>query len=96
VSKGIKVNHAGNLLDASLIESDPLTDLAVMRISSENLRPAESTNNGTYTGEVVLSVGRSRLGDISASYGIIARTGDPWRTWRGGQMGRLIRPDIQL
>ena len=94
--EGIKVNHAGNLLDASLIDGDPATDLAVLRISSEILRPAESTNHGTYTGEVVLSVGRSRLGDISASCGIIARTGDAWRTWRGGQIDRLIRPDIQL
>ncbi|MGA7318576.1 MAG: trypsin-like peptidase domain-containing protein [Silvibacterium sp.] len=94
--EGIKVNHAGNLLDASLIDGDPATDLAVLRISMENLRPVESTNNGTYTGEVILSVGRSRLGDISASYGIVARTGDAWRTWRGGQIDRLIRPDIQL
>ena len=92
----IKVNHAGNLLDASLIGGDPATDLAVLRISSENLRPIESTSNSTYTGEVVLSVGRSRLGDTSVSYGIIARTGDAWRTWRGGQIDRLIRPDIQL
>jgi S1-C subfamily serine protease len=44
----------------------------------------------------VLSVGRSRLGDISASCGIIARTGSAWRTWRGGEIDRLIRPDIRL
>jgi S1-C subfamily serine protease len=94
--KGVKVNHSGDLLDASLIDSDPRTDLAVLRLSSENLRPIESTTNDTYAGEVVLSVGRSRLGDISASCGIIARTGDPWRTWHGGQIDRLIRPDIQL
>ena len=36
------------------------------------------------------------MGDISASYGIIARTGSAWRTWRGGEIDRLIRPDIQL
>jgi S1-C subfamily serine protease len=94
--EGVKVNHHGDLLDASLIDGDPATDLAVLRISSENLRPVKSANNGARTGEVVLSVGRSRLGDISASYGIIARTGDAWRTWRGGQIDRLIRPDIQL
>jgi S1-C subfamily serine protease len=36
------------------------------------------------------------LGDISASSGIIARTGSAWQTWRGGAIDRLIRPDIQL
>ena len=93
--EGIKLNHAGDSLDASLIDGDPATDLAVLRISSKNLRPVKSTSN-TYAGEVVLSVGRSSLGDISASCGIISRTGDAWRTWRGGHIDRLIRPDVQL
>jgi S1-C subfamily serine protease len=84
------------MLSASLIDGDPATDLAVLRISSEELRPVKSTSNNTCAGEVVLSVGRSRLGDISASCGIIARTGDAWGTWRGGRIDRLIRPDIQL
>ena len=48
------------------------------------------------SGELVLAVGRSSLGDISASAGIVARLGSAWRTWRGGQMDRLIRPDLQL
>jgi S1-C subfamily serine protease len=41
-------------------------------------------------------VGRSSLGDISASAGIVARLGSGWRTWRGGLMDSLIRPDLQL
>jgi S1-C subfamily serine protease len=61
------------------------------------LTPAPSANDlVTRAGEVVLSVGRSRLGDISASCGIIARTGSAWRTWRGGEIDSLIRPDIRL
>jgi len=47
-------------------------------------------------GEIVLSIGRSRLGDISASCGIMARTGSAWRSWRGGSIDQLIRPDIRL
>jgi S1-C subfamily serine protease len=94
--EGIKVFHTGEPINASLVDGDPATDLAVLRILSEDLKPVESTNNGTFAGEVVLSVGRSRLGDISASCGVIARTGNAWRTWRGGQIDRLIRPDIQL
>jgi S1-C subfamily serine protease len=92
----VQVNHAGELLNANLVDGDPGTDLAVLRVSSEQLKPVKSTSNDIATGELVLSVGRSRLGDISASCGIIARTGAAWRTWRGGQIDRLIRPDIQL
>ena len=94
--EGIKVNYAGGLLSANLIGNDPATDLAVLRISSDNLMPVKATNNDAHAGEVVLSVGRSRLGDISASCGIIARTGNAWLTSRGGKIDRLIRPDVQL
>lgn len=94
--EGIRVHHAGELLSANLIGGDPATDLAVLRVSSNQLTPVDSTNGPAYAGEVVLSVGRSRLGDISASCGIIARTGDAWRTWRGGRIDRLIRPDVEL
>jgi S1-C subfamily serine protease len=80
-----------------LIGSDTTTDLAVVGFDSDKLTPAPSANDlVTRTGEVVLSVGRSRLGDISASCGIIARTGGAWQTWRGGAIDRLIRPDIKL
>lgn len=44
----------------------------------------------------MLAVGRSSLGDLAASAGIIARLGSAWRTWRGGHLDRLIRPDITL
>jgi S1-C subfamily serine protease len=88
---------AGESLSAHLIGSDATTDLAVLGIDSDKLTPAPSANDlVTRAGEVVLSVGRSRLGDISASCGIIARTGSAWRTWRGGEIDRLIRPDIRL
>jgi S1-C subfamily serine protease len=88
---------AGESLSARLIGSDATTDLVVLGADSDKLTPAPNANDPvTRTGEVVLSVGRSRLGDISASCGIIARTGSAWRTWRGGEIDRLIRPDIRL
>jgi S1-C subfamily serine protease len=87
----------GESLSARWIGSDATTDLGVLGIDSDKLRPISSASDPVArTGEVVLSVGRSRLGDISASCGIIARTGSAWRTWRGGEIDRLIRPDIQL
>jgi len=95
--EGIKIVYAGEPLGARFIASDATTDLAVLGIEADSLTPAQSGNSVvTRAGEVVLSVGRSRLGDISASCGIIARTGSAWRTWRGGAIDQLIRPDIRL
>jgi S1-C subfamily serine protease len=95
--ENIKIILAGESLSARLLGSDAATDLAVLGFDSDALIPVSSANNIVIRpGEVVLSVGRSRLGDISASCGIIARTGSAWQTWRGGAIDRLIRPDIQL
>src|SRR5258707_9005054 len=84
----IKVARGGEPFNASVAGTDAGTDLAVLRLESNSLKPAETSDlESTRVGELVLSVGRSVLGDISASSGIIARLGSPWRTWRGG--GRL-------
>jgi len=93
----VKVTHRGEPFDGSVAGTDAGTDLAVLRVESDSLKPAETSGfESARVGEVVLSVGRSMLGDISASSGIIARLGSPWRTWRGGQIDCLIRPDVRL
>ena len=95
--ENIKIFLAGESLSARLIGKDATTDLAVLGIDSDRLTPVRSANDVVpRAGEVVLSIGRSRLGDISASCGIIARTGGAWRSWRGGAIDGLIRPDIRL
>jgi S1-C subfamily serine protease len=85
----------GDPVPATLVGADAGTDLAVLRVDKSVGKPGEAVSTGR-VGELVLAVGRSSLGDISASAGIIARLGSGWRTWRGGQMDRLIRPDLQL
>jgi S1-C subfamily serine protease len=93
----VKVAHRGEPLNASVAGADAGTDLAVLRVESNSLKPADTSGlESTRVGEFVLSVGRSMMGDISASSGIIARLGSPWRTWRGGQIDRLIRADVRL
>jgi S1-C subfamily serine protease len=96
-SDSLQVAHRGEPVPATLAGADAGTDLAVLRIESGATKPANTRNaQSVRVGEVVLAVGRSSLGDISASAGIVARLGDAWRTWRGGQVDRLIRPDLQL
>jgi serine protease Do len=93
----LQVAHRGEPFAATLAGADAGTDLAVLRIDPGATKPATTTNaQSVRVGELVLAVGRSSLGDLSASTGIVARLGSGWRTWRGGQMDRLIRPDLQL
>jgi S1-C subfamily serine protease len=62
----LQVAHQGEPVHAALAGSDAGTDLAVLRV--ETGAPAQ-TGGATpaRVGELVLSVGRSALGDISAS-----------------------------
>ncbi|MGB6686800.1 MAG: trypsin-like peptidase domain-containing protein [Terracidiphilus sp.] len=93
----VKVIHGEEPVSAQLIGRDAGTDLAVIRVPSEELKPVDKlAERDVRAGEIVLSVGRSRLGDISASCGIVARIGSAWQTWHGGKIDRLIRPDIRL
>lgn len=83
---------------ARFLGRDAGTDLAVLRLEkdvSANTAPL-SDGTGLHVGQLVLSVGRSRLNDFAASAGIIARVGGPWQTWRGGQIDSLLRPDVTL
>ena len=83
---------------AQVIGRDPSTDIAVVKIDdASKLATAQtSLTEGLRVGHMVLAVGRSHLGDIAASAGIVARLGAEWRTWRGGQIDQLIRPDVSL
>ncbi|HET8827398.1 MAG TPA: trypsin-like peptidase domain-containing protein [Terriglobales bacterium] len=82
---------------ASLIGRDPATDLAVLRVEGLDSGTAQFGNIGELrVGQVVMAVGRSTLGDLSASAGIVARLGASWQTWRGGRIDSLLRPDVTL
>jgi S1-C subfamily serine protease len=82
----------------TLVGRDPSTDIGVLKIEqSAGLSPVETTSTvGLKVGHVVVAVGRSHLGDLSASSGIVARLGSQWKTWRGGDIDQLVRPDITL
>jgi S1-C subfamily serine protease len=94
-SDTLTIAQEGEPIPATLAGSDAGTDLAVLRADAG--KPVEAIGGQTTrVGEIVLAIGRSALGDISASAGIIARLGSSWRSWRGGQIDKLIRPDLQL
>jgi len=86
----------GNSVRGSVSGRDSTTDLAVIRIDDSSAVATLAIATGTNVGELVLAVARSRRGELSASAGIMARIGGAWQTWRGGQVDRLLRPDVRL
>src|SRR5215472_14878299 len=86
----------GHSVRGSVKGRDSTTDLAVVRIDDASALATLPLTASTHIGELVLAVARSRRGELSASTGIMARSGGPWQTWRGGQIDRLLRPDVRL
>ena len=83
---------------ARFLGRDPGADLAVLQFDQTTAAsPAKIGDGSTLrVGQVVLAIGRSTLGDLSASAGTIARVGAAWQTWRGGKIDGLLRPDVTL
>jgi len=83
---------------ATLAGRDPGTDVAVLRIDHQQpgAFPQLAGIGDLRVGHIVLAAGRSTLGDLSASAGIVARLGVGWQTWRGGKIDALVRPDVTL
>lgn len=84
----------GAVVEATLAGIDSSTDLAVFRLP-EAAAPAVAHGDAATlkAGSLVMAVGRSSGGDVTASHGIVNRSAGPWETWLGGQLDRLIRLD---
>ncbi len=89
--------HDGRSLPASVAGRDESTDLAVLKLAEGAGEAAKTVPDASIqVGNLVLGLGR-RLGNgISASFGVLSTAGGPWRTWRGGQIDRFLRPDISI
>lgn len=94
--------HDKRSVPATLAGRDPGTDLAVLRLasdnSSDNQDHAATTGDSAQlgVGHIVLSVGRTGESGVSASFGIISALGGAWRTWRGGEINQLLRLDTAI
>jgi S1-C subfamily serine protease len=86
----------GNTTKGTVAGRDSTTDLAAVRMDSTTTLATLPLASGARVGELVLAVARSARGELSASAGIVARIGGPWRSWRGGRIDRLLRPDVRL
>jgi serine protease Do len=91
----------GSASAATLVGVDPGTDIAVLRLESSpaTARPSQGATielgdaGAVRPGHFVVAISRGTDGSLSASAGIVARTGGEWRTWRGGHVDRLVQLD---
>lgn len=90
------ISPQGEELPATLAGRDPSTDIAVLQVAGLST-PAASTGRaaGLEIGHLVLAVARPGA-SLAASMGTVSALGGPWRSWAGGQIDRLIRPDLTL
>src|SRR4030095_3139603 len=91
----------GRRLPANLAGRDASTDLAILRVEPDQalgIDPVTSTAPDELSvRNLTVAVGRiHRERGVTASFGIISALGDKWRTWRGGEIDRLIRPDVSI
>src|SRR5438309_147972 len=87
----------GNDVQASLAARDSGTDLAVLKVDGAGLSGATLGDaNELRVGHLVLAVARPGDTGLSATMGPVSVVGGPWRTWSGGQIDRLVRPDLTL
>ena len=86
----------GNSYEASLIGSDNLTDLAVLKIRADNLSTIpQNKNRQVYVGDVALAIGNPYNLGQSVSQGIISAVG---RSAVGDSLGRqnFIQTDASI
>jgi S1-C subfamily serine protease len=97
-SDDVDVVYAGGRVEkARIVGRDPSTDIAIVTVPSAGPAPLDhAAEAAVRTGAIVLAVARDDDGDVAATMGVIGTTGDAWRTWRGGEIDRFIRPDLSL
>ncbi len=83
----------GETLSVSVAGRDPGNDLALLRLESASLAPAEKASQEARVGQVVIALGRPSQDGIEASLGIVSALGGPARTGCGGLLERYLRTD---
>jgi S1-C subfamily serine protease len=83
----------GRSFPAVLAGRDPGTDLALLRVPELGAPTAPVGDDaGLRVGHMVLALGHGPR----ASWGVISALGPRWRSWRGGEIDRLVRLDLVL
>ena len=88
---------SGQIAAASFAGADPSTDLAVLKINSDELAiPRFGDTAQLLVGNLVLAVGRGAQRGLNATLGMIGVLNGAWRSWRGGLIDQFIGLDLTL
>ena len=91
------VLSSGQIVAASLAGADQSTDLAVLKIDSEELAvPQFGDAAQLRVGHLVLAIGRGAQRGLNATLGIVGVLNGAWRSWRGGLIDQFIGLDLDL
>jgi S1-C subfamily serine protease len=86
------VTAAGQEFTATVAGRDPGADLALLRVPTTDLVPLTTVPAAeAKVGHLALAVARPL--SLAATLGVVSTVSGPWRTWRGGQIERLIQTD---
>ena len=87
----------GDAVEATILGRDPALDLAVLQVSGAKWPvPPTAEDTALRAGALAVVVGRTLDAGLSASAGILGAVGGPRRSWRGGELERFIRLDVNL
>jgi S1-C subfamily serine protease len=87
------ISAEGETIQASIAGRDPGNDLALLRLNTAALTPAEKSEQEAKVGQLAIALGRPSQDGIEASLGIVSAVGGPARTGRGGLLERYLRTD---
>jgi S1-C subfamily serine protease len=87
----------GSETHAAIIGRDPSTDTALLQIDRGRVAAAiPEEPKALESGTLAVVVGRTLDAGLSASAGMLGAVGGPRRTWRGGNLSRFLRLDVNL
>jgi S1-C subfamily serine protease len=84
----------GRTLAARIAGRDPSTDLALLRVEAQELRPIER-GSAPRVGHLALLVARPGR-SLATSIGVVSAIAGPGRTWRGGRLEGVIYTDASM
>src|SRR2546425_8946411 len=91
----IGVTGSTTTVKASIAGRDPGTDLALLRTEGLNGVPApRGRSTDSRAGRIVIAIGQP--GELEVTVGIVSGLSGSFRSWRGGQIERLIQTTAGL
>lgn len=83
----------GEPVEGDIKGVDASTDVALIAADLPSTPPERRLVPELRVGDFVFAAGRDSGGAVHASFGHVGKVGEAWRTWRGGQIDRLVRLD---